>query len=165
MKASSIHFLFNTNLLFVFLILAFDIMRLQLYISQLGFLAFLFRPAWQLTCYFPNGDIAPNDTPCTNETTSACCNEIDYCYDNGLCNSEFRLTRGSCTDKSWGGLGNAPECASQCKNGQSCKIFVPVEHLTNETNDQVHTKLTVSILTLKQSIAPAGLSCFPAMRG
>ena len=62
-------------------------------------------------CYYPNGELSPNDTPCRDDTKdSVCCGQGYACLSNGICQatgkelkksgaSEF--ARGGCTDKTW----------------------------------------------------------------
>lgn len=71
------------------------------------------------TCYFPDGSVSLGFTPCHSASTgaSACCAEMDVCLDNKLCLSQSGqqdLTRGSCTDKTWG----SPECSQYCSDGK-----------------------------------------------
>ncbi|KAE8441298.1 hypothetical protein EG329_005528 [Mollisiaceae sp. DMI_Dod_QoI] len=80
------------------------------------FLSFLLAAADPLSCYYPNGDIAPNDTPCdpTANATNAtfCCGQGYACLSNMICMSTPAVTgwngaalysRGSCTDQTWEG--------------------------------------------------------------
>ena len=60
-------------------------------------------------CYYPNGDIAPNDTPCQDDTDNAvCCGQGYACLSNGICQATgeelqkpyaTEFVRGACTDK------------------------------------------------------------------
>lgn len=62
-------------------------------------------------CYYPNGSIAPNDTPCRDDTAeSTCCGQGYACLSNGICQATGQelqkgggtdLVRGACTDRSW----------------------------------------------------------------
>lgn len=57
-------------------------------------------------CYFPNGDIADNNFPCTDDTEeSFCCGRGGVCLEGGLCSPPSgnydTYVRGSCTDKTW----------------------------------------------------------------
>ncbi|KAF7594920.1 hypothetical protein BBP40_007956 [Aspergillus hancockii] len=67
------------------------------------------------TCYFLDGTVASADVPCTSDSTTNCCNKNDLCMSNGLCYMQgsrgMALSRGSCTDKSWGARCFAP-CSS-----------------------------------------------------
>ncbi|KAL2153526.1 hypothetical protein VTH82DRAFT_4681 [Thermothelomyces myriococcoides] len=63
-------------------------------------------------CYYPNGDLAPNDSPCQDDSTHATCCEKGYaCLSNGICKATgeelqkpgvmTEYVRGSCTDRTW----------------------------------------------------------------
>ncbi|KAE8320753.1 hypothetical protein BDV39DRAFT_213031 [Aspergillus sergii] len=71
------------------------------------------------TCYFLDGSVATADVPCTSDATTNCCNKNDICMSNGLCYLQgshgMALSRGSCTDKSWGARCFAP-CSSTNRN-------------------------------------------------
>jgi hypothetical protein len=60
------------------------------------------------TCYYPNGDPSPNDSPCLSGTGSsgsgACCPVDWQCLDNGLCYlpTYGYYERHSCVDQAWG---------------------------------------------------------------
>ena len=78
------------------------------------------------TCYLPNRDVVPADTPCRAPTpgqASACCNRIDICLDNGLClpqgSSENVFYRGTCTDSTWRSDG----CAKYCQDSE-CPLLL-----------------------------------------
>ena len=70
-------------------------------------------------CYFPNGKISAEDVACNpNDDFSPCCGKQSdgtsaYCLSNGHCLVDFKLSRGSCTDQSWG----SSNCAQHCANG------------------------------------------------
>lgn len=77
-------------------------------------------------CYYPNGSVAPQDTPCLDSTThSACCGPGYACLSNSICMATGKeqgkagateLVRGSCTDKSWRS-GSCPNfCADPTKD-------------------------------------------------
>ncbi|KAE8401752.1 hypothetical protein BDV37DRAFT_169354 [Aspergillus pseudonomiae] len=70
--------------------------------------------AQNATCYFLDGSVAASDVPCTSDATTNCCNKNDICMSNGLCYLQgshgMALSRGSCTDKSWGARCFAPCC-------------------------------------------------------
>lgn len=66
-------------------------------------------------CYFPSGNVAYGNVPCSDDGTSAfCCGSKDACLTNGLClvgdddklaakeNEGIYYARGSCTDENWG---------------------------------------------------------------
>ena len=72
-------------------------------------------------CWYPDGHtLAANDKPCNpGPGPSACCGSNQdgspaYCLSNGLCLTDLKVTRGSCTDASW----NASACASVCRKIQ-----------------------------------------------
>ena len=74
-------------------------------------------------CYYPNGDLNPDDVPCNpSADVSVCCGRGWTCLSNGVCmlsqdssvGSISRIGstyRTSCTDRSW----NSPACPSFCK--------------------------------------------------
>lgn len=64
------------------------------------------------SCYYPDGS-ASNDVPCSISGESACCGSDFFCLDNGLCYGRGLVSRGSCTDKTWG----SEACAGYCKTG------------------------------------------------
>ena len=73
------------------------------------------------TCYYPDGKtIATKDRPCNADLKeSACCGtNLDgspaHCLSNGLCLTDLKVTRGSCTDATW----YAPECANLCTKSE-----------------------------------------------
>ncbi|KAM0805009.1 hypothetical protein BDR22DRAFT_885099 [Usnea florida] len=82
------------------------------------------------TCFFPDGTVAPRDTPCHDPFlrggASACCAESDVCLDNNLCLAQSGpeiITRGSCTDWRW----LSPECPQYCPDvepSNGCDIHV-----------------------------------------
>jgi hypothetical protein len=71
------------------------------------------------TCYFPNGDEAPDDIPCdpSGATTVACCGRESLCTQNNLCYTAGRFGRGTCTDKSWND--------GRCTGAQECNGYNP----------------------------------------
>lgn len=88
--------------------------RLALNLAFLSVIALVNAAA---ECYFPNGDLARLDTPCyADGGASHCCGPNSLCLTNGLCLAvvaPFTLSRGSCTDKTWG-----PSCPSICGKSQ-----------------------------------------------
>lgn len=80
---------------------------------RLGLLSFLARARAISQCYYPNGDEASGDTPCyTDGRITHCCGGNSICLTNQLCLSleqPYGLSRGSCTDQSFG-----PLCPSYC---------------------------------------------------
>ena len=69
----------------------------------------LFPLAWGQSCYFPDGSVSPEDQPCPmapGQTEAACCGtQMDgsraVCLSNNLCMADLKISRGTCTDKSW----------------------------------------------------------------
>ena len=75
------------------------------------------------TCYYPNGDIAPNYKPCSSTedgSISVCCElSTSVCTTKGLCfGSDGYMYRGGCTDQSW----KSESCPSVCANGMDLFI-------------------------------------------
>lgn len=71
-------------------------------------------------CFYPNGDLEPNDMPCSDEG-GACCPPRWVCQKNGLCylpnegnSPNNTIERHTCTDESWGDL-----CPIWCRTGGS----------------------------------------------
>lgn len=76
-------------------------------------------------CYYPNGDLSPDDVPCNSSAeASVCCGRGWMCLSNGVCMLSQDSTvgsisgahvgstyRASCTDRSW----NSTKCPSFCK--------------------------------------------------
>ncbi|KAM0718478.1 hypothetical protein Q7P37_005548 [Cladosporium fusiforme] len=62
-------------------------------------------------CYYPNGDISPNDSPCSDDG-GACCPLNWECLSNGLCYLEnaHYFERHTCTDQNW----DDPKCPHMC---------------------------------------------------
>ncbi|KAK4242239.1 hypothetical protein C8A03DRAFT_29500 [Achaetomium macrosporum] len=90
----------------------------MVYSPSLGLIMITFLIAafstWPLTkaaCYYPSGRLAPNDTPCRDDTpNAACCGQGYACLTNGICQATgaelekpgaTEFVRGSCTDKEW----------------------------------------------------------------
>lgn len=82
----------------------------------------------EAACYYPNGSIAPNDTPCRDDTAeSTCCGQGYACLSNGMCQatgSELQkdgateLVRGACTDRSW----RSSSCPLFCINPETDNV-------------------------------------------
>ena len=64
------------------------------------------------TCYWPNGQVANDTTPCKSSSPSACCGTNDLCLSNGFCLVDMFLARHACTDQNF----NDPSCPQSCKN-------------------------------------------------
>ncbi|KAK1997244.1 hypothetical protein LX36DRAFT_636529 [Colletotrichum falcatum] len=79
-------------------------------------------------CYYPDGSIAPNDTPCQDRTAeSVCCGQGYACLSNGMCQATGRelqkggateLVRGACTDRSW----RSSSCPLFCINPETDNV-------------------------------------------
>lgn len=67
------------------------------------------------TCYYPDGSISSNMTPCPDSQT--CCGTAHACLTNGLCFGANLgvIYRGSCAKKSWPEV----DCPNVCW-GMSC---------------------------------------------
>ncbi|RAL05132.1 uncharacterized protein BO80DRAFT_452054 [Aspergillus ibericus CBS 121593] len=67
------------------------------------------------TCYYPNGNVATGNVPCSSETYSACCGTSDICLSNNLCmdtgEQPYVLSR-ACTDPNW----ESENCPSVCQD-------------------------------------------------
>lgn len=92
----------------------------SIFLSLLPFLpTYATAAAPNATCYFLDGSVASADVPCTTDSTTNCCNKNDLCMSNGLCYMQgsrgMALSRGSCTDKSWGARCFAP-CSKTNRN-------------------------------------------------
>ncbi|KAL3480525.1 hypothetical protein BJX99DRAFT_18278 [Aspergillus californicus] len=66
-------------------------------------------------CYNLDGSEAHDDVPCGSGDVVNCCNSGDICMSNGLCYQQgdrgMVLSRGSCTDDTWG-----PKCYAPCSD-------------------------------------------------
>ncbi|KAF3398151.1 hypothetical protein F1880_005697 [Penicillium rolfsii] len=89
----------------------------NLALKSLALLSFLVGASATSKCYYPNGDEAVADTPCYSDgRITHCCGSNSICLTNQLCLSleqPYGLSRGSCTDRSFGS-----SCPSYCKNAQ-----------------------------------------------
>ncbi|CAG9982936.1 unnamed protein product [Clonostachys byssicola] len=80
----------------------------------------LFPSNSSAACYYPSGKLAPNDTPCRDDTSdSVCCGQGYACLSNGICQATgaellkpgaTEFVRGGCTDKTW----RSSSCPSFC---------------------------------------------------
>ncbi|VUC30785.1 unnamed protein product, partial [Clonostachys rosea] len=80
----------------------------------------LFPSISNAACYYPSGKLAPNDTPCRDDTSnSVCCGQGYACLSNGICQATgaellkpgaTEFVRGGCTDKTW----RSSSCPSFC---------------------------------------------------
>ncbi|KAL2812636.1 hypothetical protein BJX63DRAFT_241164 [Aspergillus granulosus] len=71
-------------------------------------------------CYNLDGSAASDHVPCHSGDVVNCCNSGDICLSNGLCFQQgdhgMVLSRGSCTDHSWGAKCYAP-CSDYQRSG------------------------------------------------
>jgi hypothetical protein len=94
-------------------------------ISSILFVSYvtaLFSGVARATCYYPDGCVSLQDTPCSDDTEhSTCCGQGYACLSNKMCmatGEELQkpgatvLVRGSCTDKDW----RSSECPLFCIN-------------------------------------------------
>ncbi|GCB27440.1 hypothetical protein AAWM_10325 [Aspergillus awamori] len=75
-----------------------------MWLYHLLLIALLERLVAGTTCYFPEGNVAEDYTPCSDNGVSFCCNKDSICLSNGLCTSmhqPYVLGRGACTSQSW----------------------------------------------------------------
>ena len=89
---------------------------------HIAFLASCFHVQAQAqTCYYPNGDTSPNDSPCSTQS-GACCPLNWECLSNGLCylEQEDYYERHSCTDQNW----DDQNCPNICTYGEQFESFV-----------------------------------------
>lgn len=84
-------------------------------------LAWTAAAASERTCYYPNGQEASGNVPCTDSMYTSCCGESAICLSNGYCmdveRQPYTMSRGACTDSSWGA-----DCPSQCAG---CELPIP----------------------------------------
>uniref|UniRef100_A0A093VUI1 Mid2 domain-containing protein n=1 Tax=Talaromyces marneffei PM1 TaxID=1077442 RepID=A0A093VUI1_TALMA len=93
-----------------------------LFFFPLGLLALSAEASRQ--CYFPNHKLAVNDTPCTANSVSVCCQQGAACLDDGLCylpsaSAAGGFIRGSCTDQIWA----SQDCPQYCTDDIPGGIF------------------------------------------
>ncbi|KAL2268028.1 hypothetical protein VTJ83DRAFT_2874 [Remersonia thermophila] len=75
-----------------------------------------------IRCFFPNGDVNPEDVPCDpGAPVSMCCGSRDACLSSGLCLNPgtgptrgISFARGTCTDQTW----KSPICPQKCRINQ-----------------------------------------------
>jgi len=111
-----------------------------------------FADAWHALCYFPNGDISPDDTPCSTDG-SACCPKDWECLSNGMCWSGDRHhERHSCTDQIW----MDARCPMMCVAGGS-SLQDSYHELSNQEQVVPHTeaKTSSSALTMMKVLGAA----------
>jgi hypothetical protein len=103
--------------------------RSALVLTALAGLAAVPLAAASASCYYPNGDLASGDTPCSaaadgSATHATCCGQGYACMSNNMCKATGQedliagasvYVRGSCTDKDW----ESGKCPQFCANGNS----------------------------------------------
>lgn len=102
------------------------------------------------TCYYPDGSVASNDSPCRSssvgEGPSACCDPADICLNNGLCLAQWGgevISRGSCTDRSW----QSPACSQYCADGKSF-----TQRFGNLFNRRFRCRLILTLILIFKTI-------------
>ncbi|KXJ94843.1 hypothetical protein Micbo1qcDRAFT_160150 [Microdochium bolleyi] len=85
--------------------------RSQSFVVSITLLLLAFILHVNAACYYPNGNLAPNDVPCkSNTVAAACCGQGYACLSNGICQPTGNellepgasgFVRGSCTDQKW----------------------------------------------------------------
>lgn len=86
------------------------------------------------TCWYPDGSTVTTDVPCNttaaaNGDATACCGAEALCMANGLCYDWGILSRGSCTDSSWG-----EGCAQYCTTRMCLFSLVAFYLITPDIN-------------------------------
>ena len=83
-------------------------------------LAFLVLNRVSGTCYFPNGNVSPQDVACeASASDSFCCYHDQACLSNGVCMTGVvdgiqQYARGTCTDPNW----ESGACPKFCLDGK-----------------------------------------------
>ncbi|KAH9990376.1 hypothetical protein F4779DRAFT_610077 [Xylariaceae sp. FL0662B] len=100
-------------------------------------------------CYYPDGSVAPQDTPCQDASAeSTCCGQGYACLSNNICmatgdeiqKSEASMyVRGSCTDKAW----RSSSCPLFCINPKAPSNDLiaggmGIEKCSNTTDDMYY---------------------------
>lgn len=94
---------------------------------------FLAASATAQSCFFPDGS-ASKHTPCSTAGHSSCCSADSFCLDNGLCYGGGIVSRGSCTDKTWG----SDACAGSCRT-ESPDASIAITPCTNDGDNSTFT--------------------------
>ncbi|OJJ45989.1 hypothetical protein ASPZODRAFT_142626 [Penicilliopsis zonata CBS 506.65] len=84
------------------------------------------------SCYYPDGSVADNDVPCTDNENTWCCGKGTICMTNLYCvniSPPYVLSAGSCTDVSWDQDTCAPEC-EEYANGDKRSAGVSIIELS-----------------------------------
>jgi len=89
-------------------------------------LTYLINSALTISCYYPDGSLAPNDRPCSitasEQSPSTCCGIGYACLNNTICQQTSATPccdtdlyiRGSCTDSTW----SSNACPNFCISGR-----------------------------------------------
>ncbi|KAI1269832.1 hypothetical protein F5Y18DRAFT_371754 [Xylariaceae sp. FL1019] len=132
-------------------------------------LLFLFRLAESI-CYYPDGTVAPQDTPCDDDSSeSTCCGQGYACLSNHICqatgeerhkNGATEFVRGSCTDKNW----RSGSCPAFCVNPEApsfdltaggmgmakcANITEDIYYCINQNTDHVDCEKKVNVVTFQ----------------
>lgn len=129
-------------------------MNARLETMALVTLAFLNQRS-HATCWFPNGNVAGDDTPCTDLNVTGdgyvpCCGPGRTCLPDRLCSSipgeDSFLSRGSCTDKSWTDP-NCPKACLQCRWQWICdlrRMKLIISRLSRGASGKLHCCYTTT---------------------
>ncbi|KAL3457242.1 hypothetical protein BJX64DRAFT_269226 [Aspergillus heterothallicus] len=127
------------------------------------------------TCYHLDGSEAYDHVPCNSGDVVNCCNADDICMSNGLCFQQgdrgLVLSRGSCTDHSWGAKCYAP-CSDYHRSGnmpivnvgfdseepQYCCGSVTVDEDDDDDDDNVSCEFGDGPFTIPRGIAIPGVA-------
>ncbi|KAA8651628.1 hypothetical protein EYZ11_004901 [Aspergillus tanneri] len=88
-------------------------------------------------CRFPGGKVT-DDVPCTSNQNTHCCSPSSICLDNGYCyniaRQPFGISRGTCTDESWG-----KNCPQECIDAdKKTNKGSPIVAFTTQGDDQLY---------------------------
>lgn len=104
-------------------------------------------------CYWPDGSIATQATPCNVEATNShCCGVGDTCLSNGYCLQNTgiyanRLSRAGCTDYSWA----SQQCPQFCQDG-NCSALMNKVFMSPTQNRSLSIRVNVVVPSLRRSI-------------
>ncbi|KAF9871072.1 hypothetical protein CkaCkLH20_11489 [Colletotrichum karsti] len=118
------------------------------FFSALLFSALLFSylsVVVQAACYYPNGSIAPNDTPCRDDTAeSACCGQGYACLSNGMCQATGQeLQKGGATELVRGAIRNGNYNHRRHTNHDRI-VFDDVDGITGDSGHELPVSGTFS---------------------
>lgn len=106
-------------------------------------------------CYFPDGNLAKNNVPCTAAPHTACCGASDICLSNGFCmninHQPWTMSRGACTNQAWDG-GCPDRCSTSCEPKQSIKSKL-TETRAVSANDYPHGGCSIINLSYDAGVA------------